>query len=100
VIQRREELCNIKSHHTSLEALGPASTYQVSEKETSILCRSLSNTSKLVGVKNAILDGIKLKSPSNHLLNELVKCVEKDNRPEGLWGVVGQFAWLRDDNRD
>ena len=75
MIQRRKELCNVKSHYTSLEALGPARVYQVSEKETSVLSRSLSNASKLVGVKNAVLDSIKLKSPSNHLLDELAKHV-------------------------
>jgi len=72
----------------------------VSEKETSILSRSLSNASKLVGVKNAILDSIKLELPSNHLLNELAKHVKKHNGPKGLGDVVGQFAWLRNDDRD
>jgi len=30
----------------------------------------------LVGIKNTVLDSIKLKLPSNHLLNELAQCVE------------------------
>jgi len=74
VIERREELCNVKGDHTSLEALGPARANQVSEKETSVL--PLSDAPKLVGIEDTVLDSIKLKSSSNHLLNELAKGVE------------------------
>jgi len=41
VIQRRKELCNIKSNNTSFESLGPASSYQIDQKHTSILNRPL-----------------------------------------------------------
>jgi len=40
------------TNDTSLEALGPARANQVSEKETSIFSRPLSNTTKLVGMKD------------------------------------------------
>ena len=74
VIQRRKELSNVKSHYTGLEAFGPARVDQVDEP--SVLGRSLRDTTKLVGIKNTVLDSIKLKLPSNHLLNELAQCVE------------------------
>jgi len=72
----------------------------VSEKETSIFGRPLSNATKLVGMENTVLDSIKLESPGNHLLNELPKGVEQDNRSKGLGSVVGWFARLGDDDRD
>ena len=76
MIQRRKELCNVKSHHTGLETFGPARANQVGEKESSILNRPLKDTAELVGVKDTVLDSIKLKLPSNYLLNELVQHVE------------------------
>jgi len=100
VIEGREELCNVKGNHTSLEALGPARANQVSKKETSIFGRPLSDATKLVGMKDTVLDSIKLESPGNHLLNELTKGVEQDNRSKGLGSVVGWFARLRNNDRD
>jgi len=47
MVEEREELCNVKGDDTSLEALGPARANQVSEKETSIFSRPLSNATKL-----------------------------------------------------
>ena len=99
VIDGRKELCNVKGNHTSLEALGPARANQVSEKEASIFSRPLSDATKLVGMKDTVLDSVKLESPSNHLLNELAKSVEQDNRSKGLGSVVGWFARLGDDDR-
>jgi len=95
-----EELCNVKGDDTSLEALGLARANQVSEKETSIFSRPLSNTTKLVRIENTVLDSIKLELPSNHLLNELAKGVEQNNGLKGLGSVVGWFARLRDNDRD
>jgi len=89
VIEGREELRNVKGDNTSLEALGPARANQVGEKETSIFSRPLRDTSKLVGMQDTVLDSIKLESPGNHLLNELAKGVEQDNRSKGLGSVVG-----------
>jgi len=89
VIEGREELCNVKGNNTSLEALGPARANQVDEKETSIFSRPLSDATKLVGMEDTVLDSIKLESPGNHLLNELVKGVEQDNGSKGLGSVVG-----------
>jgi len=89
-----------KADNTSLEAFGPARVNQVSEKETSIFSRPLSNATKLVGIEDTVLDSIKLESPSNHLFNELAKGVEQDNRSKGLGSVVGWFARLRDNDRD
>jgi len=100
VIKGREELCNVKGNNTSLEALGPARANQVSEKETSIFSRPLSNTTKLVGMKDTVLDSIKLESPSNHLLNKLAKGIEQDNRSKGLGSVIGWFARLGNNDRD
>jgi len=100
VIEGREELCNVKGDDTSLEALGPARANQVGEKETSIFSRPLSDTTKLVGIKDTVLDSIKLESPGNHLLNELAKGVEQDNRLKGLGSVVGWFTRLRDNDKD
>ena len=94
VIEGREELCNVKGDDTSLEALGPARANQVSEKEASIFSRSLSNATELVGMEDTVFDSIKLESPGNHLLNELAKGVEQDNRSKGLGSVVGWFARL------
>jgi len=85
---------------TSLEALGPARANQVSKKESSIFSRPLSDATKLVGMEDTVLDSVKLESPSNHLLNELAKGVEQDNRSKGLGSVIGWFARLRDDDRD
>ena len=45
---------------------------------------------KLVGIKNAILDNIKLELPSNYL-NELIKCVKKNNRSKGLKSIISKF---------
>jgi len=100
VIERREELCNVKGNHTSPEALGPARANQMSEKQTSIFSRPLSDATKLVGIKDTVLDSVKLELPGNHLLNELAKGVEQNNRSKGLGSVVGWFARLGDDNRD
>ena len=53
-----------------------------------------------VGIEDTVLDSIKLKSSSNHLLNELAKGVEQNNRSKDLRSVVGWFARLRDNDRD
>jgi len=82
-------LCNVECNNTSLEAFGLARVNQMGEKEASIFSRPLSNTTKLIGIKDPMLNRIKLKLSSNHLLNELVKCVEKDSRMEGFRSVVG-----------
>jgi len=100
MIEGREELCNVKGHHTSLEALGPARVNQMSKKETSIFSRPLSNATELVGIEDTVLDSIKLESPSNHLLNELAKGIEQNNGSKGLGSVIGWFARLRDNDRD
>jgi len=100
VIEGREELCNVKGNHTSLETLGPARVNQVSKKETSIFSRPLRDTTKLVGMKDTVLNSIKLESPGNHLLNELAKGVEQNNRSKGLRSVVGWFTRLGDNDRD
>jgi len=100
VVEGREELCNVKGNNTSLEALGPARANQVSEKETSIFSRPLRDTTKLVGMEDTVLDSIKLESPGNHLLNELAKGVEQNNRSKGLRSVVGWFVRLRNNDRD
>ena len=100
VIEGREELCNVKGDNTSLEALGPARVNQVSEKEPSIFSRPLSDVTKLVGMEDTVLDSIKLESPGNHLLNELAKGVEQDNRSKGLRSVVGWFTRLGNNDRD
>jgi len=100
VIEGGKELCNVKGNHTSLEAFGPARVDQMSEKETSIFSRPLSDATKLVRIEGTVLDSIKLESPSNHLLNALAKGVEQDNRSKGLGSVVGWFARLRNNDRD
>ena len=100
MIEGREELCNVKGNHTSLEALGPARADQMREKETSIFSRPLSDATKLVGMKDTVLDSIKLESPSNHLLNKLAKGIEQDNRSKGLGSVIGWFARLGNNDRD
>jgi len=100
VIEGRKELCNVKGHHTSLEALGPARANQVSKEESSIFSRPLSNTTELVGIEDTVLDSIKLELPSNHLFNELTKDVEQDNRSKGLGSIIGWFARLRNNDRD
>jgi len=92
VIQRRKELCNIKSNNTSFESFGPASLYQMGQKHTSILHRLLGHTSKLVRMKDTILDNIKLKSSSNHFLNELVKSVKQNNRPKDLENTISRLT--------
>jgi len=50
-------------------------------------------------MKDTVLNSIKLESPGNHLLNELAKGVEQDNRSKGLGSVVGWFARLRNNDR-
>ena len=100
MIEGGEELCNVKGDDTSLETLGLARANQVSEKETSIFSRPLSNATKLVGMEDTVLDSIKLELPSNHLLNELAKGIEQDNGPKGLGSVMGWFARLRNNDRD
>jgi len=72
----------------------------VNEKETSIFSRSLSDASKLVGMKDTIFDSVKLKSLNNYLLNELAKCIKKYNGLEGLGDIIGQFTWLRNNNKN
>jgi len=51
-------------------------------------------------MKDTMLDSIKLKSPSNYLLNELAEGVEQDNGSKGLRSVIGQFTRLRNNNKD
>jgi len=84
MIQRRKELSDIKCNNTCFKTLGLASSYQMSQKHTSILSRPLGHTSKLVGIKDAILDSIKLKLSGNHLFNKLAQSVEQNNRPKDL----------------
>ena len=72
----------------------------MSKKETSIFSRPLRDTAKLVGMKDTVLDSIKLESSGNHLLNELAKGIEQDNMSKGLRSVVGWFARLRNNDRD
>jgi len=100
VVEGREELCNVKGNHTSLKAFSPTRANQASKKESSIFSRPLRDTTKLVGMKNTVLDSIKLESPGNHLLNELAKGVEQDNGSKGLGSVVDWFARLRNNDRD
>jgi len=100
VIEGREELCNVKGDDTSLEALSPARANQVSKEETSIFSGPLRDTTKLVGMKDTVLDSIKLESPGNYLLNELAKGVEQNNRLKGLGNVIGWFTRLRNNDRD
>jgi len=100
VIERREELCNVKGDHTSLEALGLARANQVSKEKSSIFSRPLSNATELVGMKDTMLDSIKLESSSNHLLNELAKGVEQNNGLKGLRSVIGWFARLGNNDKN
>ena len=72
----------------------------MNEKETSIFSRPLNNATKLVEMKDTVLDSIKLELPGNHLLNELAKGVEQDNRLKGLGSVIGWFARLKNNDRD
>jgi len=50
--------------------------------------------SKLVGIKNTILDNVKLELSSNHSLNEFTKCVKKNDRSEYLRGIISRFTWI------
>jgi hypothetical protein len=52
VVERGEELHDVKCHHVSLQPLCPACTYEVGEEYTRILYRSLFNAPKLVGVED------------------------------------------------
>ena len=47
---------------------------------------------KLVGMKNTILNIIKLELPSNHFLNELTKHIKQKNRPESLGGIISRLT--------
>ena len=51
-------------------------------------------------MKNAILDSIKLKLSSNHLLNKLAQSVEQNNRPECLGGIISKLAWFGYNDRN
>ena len=66
---------SLKSSQLS-DNIGLVKVNQIDEKKTSILSRPLRNISKLVKMKNTILDNIKLKLPSNYFLDELVKYIE------------------------
>ena len=50
--------------------------------------------SKLVRIKNAILNNIKLDLLSNHLLNKFTKHVKENNRLENLGDIISRFIWL------
>jgi len=100
VIERREELCNVKGDNTSFEAFGLSRVNQVSKKESSVFSKPLSDATELVGIKDTVLDNIKLESPSNHLLNELAKGVEQDNGLKGLRSVINWFARLKNNDSD
>ena len=47
-----------------------------------------------------MLDSIKLKSSGNYLFNKLAKCVEQNNRPECLGGIISRLAWLGYNDRN
>jgi len=51
-------------------------------------------------MEDTVLNSIKLESPSNHLINELAKGVEQDNRLKGFGNVIDWFARLRNNDRD
>ena len=47
---------------------------------------------ELVSVIIPILDSIKLKLSGNHLFNKLAQCVEQNNRPKSLGGIISRLA--------
>lgn len=57
-------------------------------------------TSKLVMIKNTVLDNIKLELSSNHFLNEFTKCVKKNNRSEYLIDIISRFTWIGYNDRN
>ena len=77
IVQREKELCNIKYYYTIFESLGLASS---------------SHISKIVRIKNTVLDSIILELSNNHFLNELVKHVKQDNRPECFGDIISRFT--------
>jgi len=89
MIQERKE---IKYYYTSLKSLSPTSLSQVYYKYTSILSRLLDYTSKQFGMKNTILDSIKLKLPSNYFLNKFTKHFKNNNKSEGLRDIISRFT--------
>ena len=50
MIERRKKLCNIKSNDTSMTLLKPASLNEISEVDTSVSYKLLSDAPKLVGI--------------------------------------------------
>ena len=69
-------------------------------KYASILSRLLGYTFKLVGMKNTLLNSIKLELSSNHLLNKLTKHIKENNWLKDFVNTISRFTWLGYNNRN
>jgi len=99
MVDRWEELRNVKGHHTCLETLGPSGSHQMCQDHPCILGRVLSHTSNLVQVENIVLDAIESETVGYHLLNEFAEGVQQHNGLEHLGSGVGRLARLRNDDQ-
>ena len=70
IVERREELCDVKCNDAHMALLKLASTDDVGEVDTSIGCGPLSNVSELIRVQKTISYHMKLELIADGLLNE------------------------------
>jgi hypothetical protein len=88
VVDRREELSNIKGNDTSLQTLSPPSANQVGKEQARILGGSLTDPPKLMWKKQLELDTVKLEVGRDHLLYKLPQGIQQHNRPEHPRGLI------------
>jgi hypothetical protein len=82
VIDRREELSDVKSNDTSLQAFCSPGVNQVGKEQTRIFGGPLTDTPKLIWKKQLKFDTIKLEAGRDHLLYKLPQSVQQHNQPE------------------
>jgi hypothetical protein len=88
MVERREELHNVKHDHACLETPSPSCLNQMSKVQPSIFSGLLHDPSKLVQLKNSMLDTVKLDAIQDTLLNKFSHGVQEHNGPEHLGSRV------------
>jgi hypothetical protein len=88
VVDRREELSDIKRDNASLQALSPPGADQVGKEKPRIFSGPLTDPPELMRKKKLELDTVKLEAGRDHFLYKLPKGIQQHNRPERPRGLI------------
>jgi hypothetical protein len=99
VVDRREELSDIKSNDASLQPLSPPGANQVGKEKPRIFSGPLTDPPELMRKKELELDTIKLEAGRDHFLYKLPQGVQQHDRPERPRGLIRRLPRLRNNHR-